>query len=40
MTVDMDVPVVVMAVGGGWNHGIMLYYNITGVHKTERLGAS
>ena len=34
MTVDMDVAVMVVAVGAGWNHKPMLYYNITVVHKT------
>ncbi len=37
MTVTMGVPMVVsVAVGRGWNHRKMLYYNITSVHRLVR----
>ena len=42
MTVDGDVPMgmvmaVVVVVGVGAGHGKMLYYNITGVHRSQAL---
>jgi len=41
VAVNMHVPMIMavavgMAVGGGWNHGKMLYYNITGVYEPNR----
>ena len=36
MAMGMDVAMgMAVTVGIGWNHGKMLYYNITGVHKRK-----